>query len=73
MEVIKHGKKRFIATCSRCGCVFAYTLGELKGRYPLKTIHCPDCDAEVYHKNQDENTEQPENVSALTAPYYDNE
>lgn len=52
MEVIKHGKKKFIETCSRCGCVFSYTIYELKDRWPLKTIHCPDCDEEVYHKYQ---------------------
>lgn len=73
MEVIKHGKKRFITTCSRCGCVFAYGLDELIGRWPLKTVHCPDCDEEVYHKRQNENTEKPEDVSALTFHYYDNE
>ena len=57
MEIIKHGKKKFKATCRECGCVFTYTIGELRERWPLKYIHCPDCDAAVYHEDQTDNNE----------------
>lgn len=55
MEIIKHGKKKFKATCRECGCVFTYTIGELRERWPLKYLHCPDCDATVYHEDQTNN------------------
>ncbi len=50
MEIIKHGKKEFTATCPRCGCVFSYTIKELCERWPMKFMKCPECEEEVYHK-----------------------
>jgi len=54
MKIIKPGRKSFIATCPRCGCQFEYTIEELRSRWPLNYMPCPECENEVYHKNQDE-------------------
>ena len=53
MKIIKPGKKSFVATCSRCGCQFEYTIEELRSRWPHNYMPCPECENEVYHKNQD--------------------
>ena len=50
MKIIKPGHKEFVATCLRCGCVFSYTIDELKKRWPMKFMKCPECEEEVYHK-----------------------
>jgi hypothetical protein len=63
MKVIKHGKKEFTATCPRCGCVFSYTIEELCGRWPLKYMLCPDCEEEVYHKEQETEAIPDVNIS----------
>lgn len=51
IEVIKHGKKKFTAICSICGCEFAYELSDLD---PLGGIHCPDCCYYVVHERRDD-------------------
>lgn len=48
IEVIKHGKKKFTATCSNCGCEFTYELSDMK---PLGGVDCPDCGHHVVHPN----------------------
>ena len=48
-KVIKSGKKEFIVSCRQCGCVFSYTLEELKAQYPLD-IYCPECGNRYYHR-----------------------
>lgn len=45
IEVIKHGKKKFTATCSNCGCEFTY---EVEDIHDGKII-CPDCHKEFPH------------------------
>lgn len=40
IEVIKHGKTKFRAVCSNCGCEFTYELCDIKA---LGGIDCPDC------------------------------
>lgn len=39
IEVIKHGKKKFKATCANCGCEFTYELSDMR---PLGGVDCPD-------------------------------
>lgn len=56
-KIIKPGKKEFIGTCKRCGCEFSYTLDELKAQYPLKFVHCPECNEEYYHPDQNTDSE----------------
>lgn len=37
IEVIKHGQKKFKATCTNCGCEFTYEM--LRQRKPLHSVH----------------------------------
>ena len=48
IEVIKHGKKKFTATCANCGCEFSYELSDRNG---LGGVDCPDCGHYVAHPN----------------------
>lgn len=48
IEVIKHGKKKFTATCSNCGCEFTYELSDM---HPLGGVDCPDCGRYVVHQS----------------------
>ncbi len=48
IEVIKHGLKKFKATCTNCGCEFTYELSDMK---PLGGIDCPDCGNHVVHQS----------------------
>lgn len=45
IEVIKHGKEKFIATCRNCGCEFTYELSDIIGGYVI----CPDCSRSISH------------------------
>lgn len=47
IEVIKHGKKKFTATCTNCDCEFTYELSDVIGGY----VSCPDCGRSVAHQN----------------------
>lgn len=47
IEVIKHGKKKFRAVCSNCGCEFTYEVEDIK----LGSVTCPDCGDYVAHPN----------------------
>lgn len=47
IEVIKHGKKKFTATCTNCGCEFTYEVEDIK----LGSVTCPDCGDYVAHPN----------------------
>ena len=47
IEVIKHGQKKFKATCTNCGCEFTYELSDMK---PLGGVDCPDCGEYVVHQ-----------------------
>lgn len=45
IEVIKHGKTKFTATCANCGCEFTYEVEDIvDGK-----IACPDCHKEFPH------------------------
>ncbi len=55
MKIIEPGKQEFEGCCKRCGCLFSYTLEDLKNRYPLN-LKCPYCDREYYHPDQDHNS-----------------
>ena len=46
IEVIKHGQKKFKATCTNCGCEFTYELSDIVG----SGVECPDCCHYVAHK-----------------------
>lgn len=48
IEVIKHGKKKFRAVCSNCGCEFTYELCDIQA---LGGVDCPDCGHYVAHQN----------------------
>lgn len=39
IEVIRHGKKRMYAGCSKCGCEFTYDIDDQKDGW----VTCPDC------------------------------
>lgn len=52
IEVIKHGKKKFTATCTNCGCEFTYELSDM---HPLGGIDCPDCGHYVAHQHLENN------------------
>ena len=45
IEVIKHGKKKFTATCDNCGCEFTYELSDLDN----SILYCPDCGHRYCH------------------------
>lgn len=45
IEVIKHGQKKFKATCTNCGCEFTYELSDIVG----SRVECPDCGHYVVH------------------------
>lgn len=45
IEVIKHGKTKFTATCANCGCEFNYEVEDIvDGK-----VACPDCHKEFPH------------------------
>lgn len=46
IEVIKHGKKKFNATCLYCGCEFTYEIEDAVGGWVI----CPDCSRRVPHQ-----------------------
>lgn len=45
IEVIKHGEKKFTATCAHCGCEFTYELSDLDN----SILYCPDCGHRYCH------------------------
>lgn len=45
IEVIKHGKTKFTATCAHCGCEFTYELSDLNN----SILYCPDCGHRYCH------------------------
>lgn len=47
IEVIKHGTKKFTATCANCGCEFTYEVEDIHDG----KITCPDCGYYVVHQN----------------------
>jgi hypothetical protein len=45
IEVIKHGKTKFTATCANCGCEFNYEVEDIvDGK-----VACPDCHKKFPH------------------------
>ena len=48
ITVIKHGCKPLKVECPRCGCVFLFTINDLKTDISklvaLEYINCPECD-----------------------------
>ena len=49
MRVIKSGMEETIHTCSKCGCVYAYTEKDIRIGMDLKDdfnyVACPECEA----------------------------
>lgn len=46
IDVIKHGKTKFTATCANCGCEFTYELSDINA---AGGVYCPDCGKYVAH------------------------
>ncbi len=60
IKIIKHGIKKFIATCPVCGCEFEYECEDVRAACQ-KQVKCPDCGEWVMHKK----IEPQENVSDI--------
>ena len=52
VEIIEHGREKFVAMCNKCGCRFTYQLVDLdKTLIGREFINCPDCKKRLYHKD----------------------